>query len=201
VAAALFGDELIDEHKDKQQRLAHEDEEQDTKEIEEFLFLFDALQEEHLSASGDSYDSPFVSSSPSADEPHPHPYPHYPSNFYHQHHHHHQQQPELQVQQQQQQPLLPFPHVPSFSSSLVSSIPVVSTSGVQVPVDAAAKREYRKRSIERWMRKRERRRWIKGATYSRRSEVAVRRPRDNGKFVKSNVRFLTMTELEQQAQL
>jgi hypothetical protein len=93
-----------------------------------------------------------------------------------------------------QLPTIPLPN------SLAASIPVIGAAAMPFAparADAAAKRVYRKKSIAKWLEKRATRHWKKGPSYSKRSEVAVRRPRDNGKFVKSNVRFVTMNELEQ----
>lgn len=146
---------------------------EDTQEIDEFTWLFNFLDDHTLPPSSTPLEAVPVPVLPPA--------------------------PAMMEEQQHQ----PFFHVPLPAFSLASHIPMVDRSSLPSPAlaDAASKRAYRKRAIAKWMQKRERRRWIKGATYSKRSEVAVRRPRDNGKFVKSKVRFVTMNEFEnEQAQ-
>jgi hypothetical protein len=81
--------------------------------------------------------------------------------------------------------------------SLADFIPTPprSLSFVDPVAEAAAKKARRKIAIRRYMEKKARRNWQKRPTYSLRSEVATARKRDNGRFVKSNKKFVSASEL------
>ena len=79
--------------------------------------------------------------------------------------------------------------VPSVAEITVTVVPPCSADDTK-----ALKRERRRRAIERWKAKRERRNWKKGPMHQTRTAAAGARQRVNGRFVASTSGFFSATE-------
>lgn len=95
-------------------------------------------------------------------------------------------------------PSASFAEAAAFSRGVASQTPPAAFSFPRrrSPSDFKTKKDYRRHvAIPRYLAKRKRRQWKREPTYSTRTTAALRRPRSNGKFSRSEA-FVSVSELK-----